>query len=312
MQNGGGVVPEVAAREHIPQIIPLVKKAMEEAKVSVKEIDKIAVTTGPGLIGSLLVGVETARYLAHFWGKPLIGVNHILGHIFANWLLREKGEVKFPVLVLTVSGGHNELVLMESFEERELIGETIDDAAGEAFDKVARVLGLGYPGGPEISKWAKKGEAGKFVFPRAWMEIEWEKKKGDPENFDFSFSGLKTSVKNKAEKMGDLNDQDKADLALGFEEAVCEVLGRKMAVAAKKFGAKEVHLAGGVSANQRLRKKAGEELEKVFGDESPVLKWPVKMEFCTDNAAMIGGAGFWVGEEMEPGEVRAKAGDFGI
>jgi len=274
----GGVVPEIAAREHILKIIPVLDEALRVAKVGFDDIDAIAVTKEPGLISSLLTGIVTASTLALASRKPLIHVNHIHGHIYANWLDRDIDEIKFPILVLTVSGGHNELVLMKGHCDFEVLGETLDDAAGEAFDKVARLLELGYPGGPAISKIAEKGTA-KYKFPRAWL---------GKDSFDFSFSGLKSEVARVIAK-NELTDEFKADCAGSFEEAVCDVLSEKLIRAARKFGAKEVHLAGGVSANKRLRKMVAERL----GTEA-ILRCPTRIEYCTDNGAMVAGAGYFM------------------
>ncbi len=260
----GGVVPEVAAREHILKIIP----ALDE--INLDEIDAIAVTQGPGLISSLLTGTVTASTMALVLEKPLIPVNHIEGHIYANWLERDASEIQFPIVVLTVSGGHNELVLMRGHGDFEVIGETLDDAAGEAFDKVARLLGLGYPGGPYISKAAEDGNPNKYDLPRAWLS---------PDSFDFSFSGLKTAASR-------LPLEDTNNVAASFQEAVCDVLSEKLRRAAEKFGAKEVHLAGGVSANTRLREMVAERI-------SLPLRFPKKIAYCTDNASMIAVAGYF-------------------
>lgn len=260
----GGVVPEVAAREHVLKIIPVVEEALRTAggnwgmasdvsKIDplevLKDIDAIAVTRGPGLMSSLIIGVSAASTLAVASGKPLIPVNHISGHIYANWLDEDPTDkIQFPLVVLTVSGGHNELVLMRSHADFKLIGETLDDAAGEAFDKVARLLGLGYPGGPAISRAALNGNPKRYALPIPYI---------DKKTFDFSFSGLKTAVlnlvKHEHEREGVLSQEFIDDCAAGFQEAVCEVLSDKLLRAAEQYKVKEVHLAGGVSANRRLR-----------------------------------------------------------
>lgn len=211
---------------------------------------------------------------------PLVPIQHISGHIYSNWLEAEE-EIEFPVLILTVSGGHNELILMKGHGEFEVLGETRDDAAGEAFDKVARILGLGYPGGPVISKIAEKGDNSAFNFPRAYLE------KG---SLDFSFSGLKTAVLQEAMNH-DLDENIKANLAASFQEAVVEVLAKKLKMATEKYPVKEVHLAGGVSANLRLREVVGEILP-----EGLKFRYPKKIGFCTDNAAMIAAAGYYLYE----------------
>ena len=286
----GGVVPEVAAREHVIKIMPVIEQALKEATekffmkddpITLEKIDLIAVTERPGLIASLLVGTNTANMLARVSGTPLVGVNHIEGHIYANWLDRgsapnnwSKAPIDFPIVILTVSGGHNELVLMKDHCEFEELGATRDDAAGEAFDKVARMLGLPYPGGPEIARLAEDGNPAGYDLPRAMKN----------DGYDFSFSGLKSAVRRVVEEEGD--ELRRADLAASFQEAVCDVLTLKLARAADEFGAKEVHLAGGVSANTRLRELAAERV-------SVPLRFPKKISYCTDNAAMIAAAGYF-------------------
>lgn len=272
----GGVMPEVAAREHIKAIIPTVEKAMEDHTWD--EIDAVAVTKEPGLIGSLVIGRISAAVLAFAKGKPLIEVNHIHGHMYANWLDTET-EPQFPIVILTVSGGHNELVLMRSHGDFEKLGETLDDAAGEAFDKVARLLKLGYPGGPAIEKAAINGNPRAVEFPRG-MKNSW----------DFSFSGLKTSVLYFLQKDNRLDEpQFVADVAASFQEAVADALVEKLMMAVKKYKPKEVHLSGGVSANKYLRARIEREL-----DGQAVFRHPKKMSYCTDNAAMIGGAAYFM------------------
>lgn len=280
-QVTGGVVPEVAAREHLRQISPVIDKALLEAGCEWKDIDLIGVTTHPGLVASLLVGVNTAQTLAYIHQKPLIEVNHVHGHIYANFLGRETPP-QFPLIVLTVSGGHNELILMRGHHDFKVLGETLDDAAGEAFDKVARLLGLGYPGGPVISKWAEKGDSAAFHFPRVMLE-------GDHE-LNFSFSGLKSAVRREVEGLDKADDKTVADLCASFQMAVVEVLAEKLALAARLHQVKEVHLAGGVSANRLLRKVVREKLP-----DSLPLYWPVEQIFCTDNAAMIASAAYFSG-----------------
>ncbi len=298
-QKTGGVVPEVAAREHVLKIIPVIDRALKEAKCGWDEIDAIAVTQGPGLLSSLIIGMTAASTLALYKNKPLIPVNHIAGHIYANWLDEEpKDPIRFPLLVMTVSGGHNELVLMKSHADYKLLGETLDDAAGEAFDKVARMLNLGYPGGPEIAKVAEKGNPGAFNFPRVHMAKD---------SFDFSFSGLKTAVLNvvKTEFANKkrLSKKFIADCAASFQEAACEVLADKLLKAAVLHKVKEVHLAGGVSANKRLREITGERIDEGFYRDhkgkqiklniTPKLRFSKKLVYCTDNAAMIAAAAFF-------------------
>jgi len=273
----GGVVPEVASREHIKIIIPVIKEALEESKTSWENIDLIAVTSGPGLVGALLIGIETAKTLAFAKNKKIVGVNHISGHIYSNWLERDE-KINFPIVTLTASGGHNHLVLMKDHFNFEILGKTRDDASGEAFDKVAKLLGLAYPGGPIISKRAEKGDLNKYKFPRAWI---------DKNSLEFSFSGLKTAVAREVDKIENLNEQEINDIAAGFQESVVDVLSKKLIIAAEQNNVKEIHLVGGVSSNKQLRKKV-----KSLGKKL-IVRIPLDMTFCTDNAAMIGVAGFF-------------------
>lgn len=298
----GGVVPEIAAREHVLKMIPVLDECLSVAGCTWDDIDAVAVTRGPGLISSLIIGTETANVISFLKEKPLVPVQHIVGHIYSNWL-EIPDEVEFPVLVLTVSGGHNELILMRDHSEFEVLGETRDDAAGEAFDKVARILELGYPGGPVISREAENGDLARFNLPRSFLE------KG---SLDFSFSGLKTAVLNEAKK-NVINGQFKADLAASFQEAVVTVLAEKLMMAYEKFSeVKELHLAGGVSANKRLREfiekmihggcgscKSAEKFSKI-----PKLRYPKFIQFCTDNAAMIAAAGYYL-YKKEPHKFKA-------
>lgn len=270
----GGVVPEIASRHHVEQITIVLEEAIEESGLSWDEIDAISVTEGPGLVGALLIGVNAAKALAFAKQKPLIGVHHIAGHIYAN---RLEEEFQFPLLALIVSGGHTELVLMKEHGDYEVIGETRDDAAGEAYDKVARMLNLPYPGGPHIDKLAAEGEV-TIDFPRAWLEED---------SYDFSFSGLKSAVINRihnAKQKGEtLNPED---IAASFQASVVDVLATKTLKAAKQYQVKQVIVAGGVAANKGLRT----ELEAKFLDtDIPLLIPPLKL--CTDNAAMIAAAG---------------------
>lgn len=270
----GGVVPEVASRQHVEKITIVLEEAFSEAGVTWDEIDAVAVTEGPGLVGALLVGVNAAKAFAFAKNKPLIGVHHIAGHIYAN---RLEAEFEFPLLALIVSGGHTELVLMKEHGKYELIGETLDDAAGEAYDKVARVLGLPYPGGPGIDKLAQEGSSS-IDFPRAWLAVD---------SFDFSFSGLKSAVINyvhNLEQRGGVLVT--ADVAASFQESVVEVLTEKAFRAAKEFDVKQVIVAGGVAANTGLRSAIQ---ERFSGSKIPVF-FP-KIALCTDNAAMIAAAG---------------------
>ena len=267
----GGVVPEIASRNHVEAISNVVKKALKDANVTLEEIDAVAVTYGPGLVGALLVGVSYAKALAYASGKPLIGTNHIEGHIAANYITHS--ELKPPFLAFVISGGHTHLVHIKDYKEFEIIGKTRDDAIGEAFDKVARVIGLGYPGGPKIDKLAKEGEAN-IKLPETHFE-----------NLDFSFSGIKTAVINLNHKTPNLN---KADLAASFEKAVTDVLIENSVKACESLNLKTIALAGGVSANSYIRERFLE-LEKTNGIKvfypEPIL--------CTDNAAMIASAGYY-------------------
>jgi len=269
----GGVVPEIASRQHVEQITIVLEQAFQEANISWEEIDAIAVTEGPGLIGALLIGVNAAKALAFAKGKPLINVHHIAGHIYAN---RLEAEFEFPLLALIVSGGHTELVLMREHGSYELIGETLDDAAGEAFDKIARSLELPYPGGPHIDRLAQQGKES-VDFPRAWLEEG---------SFDFSFSGLKSAAINFIHNQKQRGEKIiKEDIAASFQASVVEVLTEKTYKAALKYGVKQVIIAGGVAANKGLRSA----VEQRFSDANiPVFVPPIHL--CTDNAAMIAAA----------------------
>jgi len=276
----GGVFPEMASREHILAIFPVVEEALQQAHLSLEEIDAIAVTRGPGLAGSLVVGVNMAKALAFASGKPLIGVNHLEGHLYSAWINPDGSddftEPQFPCIALIVSGGHTSLVLMKDHLTYENLGSTLDDAAGEAFDKVARLLNLPYPGGPSIQKSATRGSATKFDFPRAWLD--------DP--FDFSFSGLKTAVLREIKRMKDEGEIiPTEDVAASFQQAVVDVLATKTFAAAEQFIAGHIIVAGGVSANSTLRKALT--TQNKFAVHIPPLK------LCTDNAAMIGAAGYF-------------------
>ena len=291
----GGIVPEIAAREQVRYIIPVIKKAIENCKLSrrsgipqlagkIEEIDAIAVTVGPGLIGSLLVGVETAKTLAYLWKKPIIPVNHLLGHIYANWLTTKDQRPKtidFPALALLVSGGHTDLVLLKNHKNTKWIGGTLDDAAGEAFDKVGRLLNLPYPGGPAIEKVSERGIAGRFTFPRPMLGSL---------DFYFSFSGLKAAVSREVLKLGKLDEQQIADIALAVQKSIVEVLVRKTLKAALKHNARSILLGGGVAANQTLRDRFELEIENF---KLKIKLFAPSKSLCTDNAAMIGAyAGF--------------------
>ncbi|MDT3766351.1 tRNA (adenosine(37)-N6)-threonylcarbamoyltransferase complex transferase subunit TsaD [Priestia filamentosa] len=271
----GGVVPEVASRHHVEQMTIVIEEALQQAKLTMDDIDAVAVTEGPGLVGALLIGVNAAKALAFAHNKPLIGVHHIAGHIYANRLVK---EMQFPLLALVVSGGHTELVYMEDHITFEVIGETRDDAVGEAYDKVARTIGLPYPGGPHIDRLAHEGEP-TLDLPRAWLEKD---------SFDFSFSGLKSAVINTLHNAKQRGEEIKPeDLAASFQASVIDVLVGKTLKAAEKYNVKQVLLAGGVAANRGLR----EELQKTFEPFDKQLELIIPpLPLCTDNAAMIGAA----------------------
>lgn len=274
----GGVVPEIASRKHIEKINQVVEEALEKASTTLDDVDGIAVTYGPGLVGALLVGVSFAKSIAYAKQKPLIGVHHIEGHISANYI--EHLELEPPFLCLVASGGHSHLVLVKDYGTYEIIGRTRDDAAGEAFDKVARAIGLGYPGGPKIDKLAKEGNKYAIQFPRAVIEEA---------PFDFSFSGLKSSVLNYLNQceMKQI-PVNKADVAASFQQAVIDVLVDHTVKAAKELKIQTVALAGGVASNTSLRLEMEERCKK----EQLSFYYPSPI-YCTDNAAMIGVAGYY-------------------
>ncbi len=283
----GGVFPEVASRQHILSITPVVEEAMDEAGASWDDLEAVAVTYGPGLAGSLLVGVNAAKGIALGCGLPLLGINHIEAHIYANWLgSKERDSVVFPVLCLVVSGGHTELILMSGHGQYQRLGGTLDDAAGEAFDKVGRLLGLDYPGGPAIEQAAKHGDPTAFDLPRAWLGGS-----AGRHRYDFSFSGLKTAVLRivKAhEPFGLAQDKRQlpvVDLAASFQMAVVDVLVEKAKRAAQEYGAEQIILSGGVAANKLLRR------EMAKRSDLPVLCPPIYL--CTDNASMVAGAAYF-------------------
>jgi len=291
----GGIVPEVASRQHLLAVIPIIQEAMAEAQSCWSDLDAIAVTIGPGLAGSLLVGINIAKAIALAQGLPILGINHLEGHIYANWL--EGREPDFPVICLIVSGGHTDLLLMMEHGKYQPLGRTRDDAAGEAFDKVARILGLGYPGGPAIEQAALSGNSSLYHLPRAWL-------KGSD---DFSFSGLKTAVLRLVEEQsekaarleettpmsediplkreGAVEESEKADIAASFQEAVADVLVTKTVAAAKRLEACQIMLCGGVASNHLLRQMMAERSHLPVLIPSPVL--------CTDNAAMIATCGYF-------------------
>lgn len=274
----GGVVPEIASRKHMEQVNQVTQQALKEAGVALDDITAVAVTYGPGLVGALLVGVAFAKSLAFAADKPLVGVHHIEGHISANYI--ENPDLEPPFTCLVVSGGHTNIVLVEDYGVYKIIGRTRDDAAGEAFDKVARAVGLGYPGGPKIDKLAKEGNKDAIVFPRAKVD-------GAP--YDFSFSGIKSAVLNYINHCEMKNEEiNRADLVASFQNAVVEALVSRAVMAAKENGCKKLAVAGGVAANSALRAALEEECGKnniKFYHPSPI--------FCTDNAAMIGSAGYY-------------------
>jgi N6-L-threonylcarbamoyladenine synthase len=269
----GGVVPEIASRAHVELLVPVVARALVEAGIDDRDVEAVAATYGPGLVGSLLVGVSAAKSLALVWDVPFVAVNHLEGHLYAAFL--EEPSLELPLVVLLVSGGHTMLVHMEDHGRYRLLGSTIDDAAGEAFDKVARFLGLSYPGGPAIDLAAMDGDPEAIAFPRAMLD----------DGFDFSFSGLKTSVVNYVRKHPDISTPD---VAASFQEAVVDVLVTKARRAAREVGAAGLVLGGGVAANSQLR-------ERFLGAcaEDGIRGFLPSRAMCTDNAAMIAAAGWW-------------------
>jgi len=287
----GGVFPEMASRQHVLAIIPVVEQALAKADVAWSDLAAVAVTEGPGLAGSLLVGMNAAKGMAWARGLPLVGVNHLEGHIYSNWIEAEsnRADKVFPLMILIVSGGHTELVVMEDHGCYRRLGGTIDDAAGEAFDKVARLLGLGYPGGPAVQKAAQSGDPTAFSFPRAWL----------PNTHDFSFSGLKTAVLRAVQKLEgsdpaegrrltageNLPNEVVDDLAASFQQAVVDVLVSKTVQAATDVGVSEICICGGVSANAALR--------QAMISNSPIPVSVPPLYLCTDNAAMIAAAGYF-------------------
>lgn len=311
----GGVVPEVAARKHVESIVPVIDRALHQASCDQERIDMIAVTVGPGLVSSLLIGVDAARSLAYGWGKKVIPVNHMLGHVYANQILKLQrrkiqgaSDFTFPSICLTVSGGHTDLILIKSHKKFELLGSTLDDAAGEAFDKVASLLGLGYPGGPVVSKMAQKSSRSlrlsrQYRLPSPLI---------DQNNFDFSFSGLKTAVRNLVEqqkgrqgqgrnkKKEPLSTKDVQLICSEFERVVVKVLLHKTFKAVTRYKVKNVMLAGGVAANARLRSEFAREARKL----GILFSYPL-IQLCTDNAAMIGAAAFFQkNKAMLPDKIR--------
>jgi len=280
----GGVVPELASRDHVRKTVPLIQAALKDAGLQGSDIDAVAYTAGPGLVGALLVGATVGRSLAFAWGVPAVPVHHMEGHLLAPML--EDNPPSFPFVALLVSGGHTQLISVTGIGEYRLLGESIDDAAGEAFDKTAKLLGLDYPGGPMLSKMAQQGQAGRFTFPRPMT---------DRPGLDFSFSGLKTFAANTI-RGNESDEQTKADIARAFEDAVVDTLAIKCKRALEETGFSRLVMAGGVSANRTLRSKLAEMMQKRHGEV-----FYARPEFCTDNGAMIAYAGM----------VRLKAGNTG-
>ncbi len=275
----GGVVPELASRDHVKKTIPLIKKALQEAGLTAQNIDGVAYTAGPGLVGALLVGATIGRSIAYAWNVPAVPVHHMEGHLLAPML--EDNPPEFPFVALLVSGGHTMMVEVKGIGEYQILGESIDDAAGEAFDKTAKLMGLDYPGGPLLSKLAENGTQGRFRFPRPMT---------DRPGLDFSFSGLKTFAANTIaehkDEHGIVDEQTRADIAYAFQEAVCDTLVIKCRRALEQTGLKRIVIAGGVSANKQLRLSLEALAQKVGG----AVYYP-RTEFCTDNGAMIAYAG---------------------
>ncbi|WP_369159642.1 tRNA (adenosine(37)-N6)-threonylcarbamoyltransferase complex transferase subunit TsaD [Candidatus Thiodiazotropha sp. LNASS1] len=276
----GGVVPELASRDHVRKLLPLVRQLFQDAGIEAASLDGVAYTAGPGLVGALLVGASVGRSMAWSWGIPAIGVHHMEGHLLAPML--EPDPPAFPFIAMLVSGGHTQLVEVEGMGRYRLLGDTLDDAAGEAFDKTAKLLGLPYPGGPELAKLAEQGDPEQFHFPRPMI---------DRPGLDFSFSGLKTFALNtiqraEREEGGALSAQTRADIARAFEEAVVDTLLLKCRRAVRQCGIKTLVLAGGVSANRRLRQR----IDAMMAGEEGAAYYP-RPKFCTDNGAMIAYAG---------------------
>ena len=292
----GGVIPELASRDHIRKTLPLIEEVIEKAGIDASEIEGVAYTAGPGLVGALLVGAAIGRTLGMAWDVPTIGVHHMEGHLLAPMLEPEPPE--FPFVALLVSGGHTQLVKVGGIGRYELLGESLDDAAGEAFDKVGKMLGLPYPGGPHVAKLAQSGDPARFNFPRPMINRP---------GLDFSFSGLKTYVRNTItslrDESGELAEQDAADIARAFEEAVVNTLSIKCRRALEETGYKKLIIAGGVSANLRLREVLEESMAKVDG-----RLFYAQLKYCTDNGAMIAYAGCQrlLAGERDDLEIRAQ------
>ncbi|KKC98135.1 MULTISPECIES: tRNA (adenosine(37)-N6)-threonylcarbamoyltransferase complex transferase subunit TsaD [Photobacterium] len=286
----GGVVPELASRDHVKKTIPLIKQALADAGLTPADLDGVAYTAGPGLVGALLVGATIGRSLAYAWNLPAVAVHHMEGHLLAPML--EDNPPEFPFVALLVSGGHTMMVEVKGIGEYRILGESIDDAAGEAFDKTAKLMGLDYPGGPLLSKLADQGTAGRFTFPRPMT---------DRPGMDFSFSGLKTFAANTIRGNED-DEQTRADIAYAFQEAVVDTLAIKCKRALKETGFKRLVIAGGVSANKHLRAELAALMEKLGGE----VFYP-RTEFCTDNGAMIAYAGMQRLKNQEIMDLSVKA-----
>ncbi|MCS7300593.1 MAG: tRNA (adenosine(37)-N6)-threonylcarbamoyltransferase complex transferase subunit TsaD [Fimbriimonadales bacterium] len=276
----GGVVPEAAARQHVERLNPILQQALDEAGVALTQLDAIAVTNRPGLVGALVVGLATAKALAFALNRPLIGINHLEGHLYSAFLTEPEQPVPFPHLSLIVSGGHTELVLAHGHGDYQLLGHTLDDAAGEAFDKTARLLNLGYPGGPAIDQRARQGDPSAFAFPRAQVE-----------GWNFSFSGLKTAVRRTVESLqaqGALNEATLNDLCASFQQAVLDALIEKTLAAAQAYGISTITVVGGVAANSALQAQMHQACES-----AGLTLYIPPPKYCTDNAAMIALAGYF-------------------
>ena len=273
----GGIIPEQAAREQVKYILPVIKSALADAKMNINDIDAFAVTYGPGLIGSLLVGVETAKTFAFALNKPLVPINHMVGHIYANFITQP--DLQFPLLALVISGGHTDLLLMKKHGDFQLLGGTRDDAAGEAFDKIGRLLGLNYPAGPEIEKLAKSGDPKRFRFPRPMIGTK---------DYDFSFSGLKAAVLREVQGQRTMNEQTVKDIARATQDAISDVIVKKTLKAAQTYNVKSIIISGGVAANQTLRDTFASATERL----GITVSAPPR-SLCTDNAAMIATAAFY-------------------
>ena len=265
-----GVLPELASRKHLEFIDISIRKAFEEAGLTIKDIDRVAVTFGPGLVSSLLIGVNTAKTISYFFDKPLLKVDHVEAHLFSPML---ENDVPFPFIGLVVSGGHTNLFVVNDFFDIKLVGHTVDDAVGEAFDKVSKILGLTYPGGPVIDKLSKEGDEKRFLFPLGAIEKDYDK-------YNFSYSGLKTSVLYTVKKLGSLSKQDIKDICASFQKSAIDVLYLKVKKLVEETGIKNVAISGGVSANSYLRKR--------FLSDNEIRTFIPSPKYCTDNAAMVG------------------------